>query len=329
MQNRINIKAIARTALVAVLAILLPVSCTILEDLEPCPRGVRIKFVFDYNMEYANAFHSKVDCYDLYVYDKEGNFLKSFTETGEKLKDENYRLEIDLPHGEYTLVCYGGTACDNSTFRLTTEPAEGTVRNDLEQNLIHDGTVSNKRLHDFYYGAKTVKVTGELYNDVTLNLMRNTNNIRVMLQHLDGTPIPEDKFNCYITDDNTKFDAYNNLVPNGKITYQPWAQGIVTPTKANDFSSAYAEFSTSRLHVDNPNRLVIETKEDVHKVIDIPLNQYLLLLKSQQYDKMPSQEFLDRESNWSLIFFLDEGFRWSTIQIIINGWTVRLNDTNF
>ena len=34
----------------------------IYNDLEPCTRGVRLRFVYDYNMEYANAFHSQVDC---------------------------------------------------------------------------------------------------------------------------------------------------------------------------------------------------------------------------------------------------------------------------
>ena len=34
----------------------------IYNDLEPCSQGVRLRFVYDYNMEYANAFHSQVDC---------------------------------------------------------------------------------------------------------------------------------------------------------------------------------------------------------------------------------------------------------------------------
>ena len=331
MQNRINIKAIVSTALVAVLAILLPVSCTILEDLEPCPRGLRIKFVYDYNMEYANAFHSKVDCYNLYVYDKEGNFLKSFTETGEKLKDENYRLEIDLPHGEYNLVCYGGLACDKKSFTLESEPTDGSVMSDLSATLKHEGAVSDQLLNNFYWGSKNVKVTGELYNDVTLNLMRNTNNVRIMLQHLDGTAIPAAEFEYTITDDNTKFDSKNNLVPNGTITYRPWSQGIAKPqldTKADEEgpSANYAEFSTSRFYIHNQNRLVIKSKENENPTVDIPLNEYLLMLKSMQFENMSSQEFLDRQSDWSLIFFLDQRYRWINTHIFVNGWVVRLND---
>lgn len=44
------------------------VSCDniIYDRLEPCPNGVRLRFVYDYNMEFANSFHKKVDCVTLY-----------------------------------------------------------------------------------------------------------------------------------------------------------------------------------------------------------------------------------------------------------------------
>ena len=42
---------------------------------------------------------------------------------------------------------------------------------------------------------------------------------------------------------------------------------------------------------------------------------------------MDPQEFLDRESEWSLFFFLDEDGAWIKTYIKINDWTVRLNDS--
>ena len=44
----------------------------IYEDLAPCPHGVSLRFIYDYNMEYANAFAKKVDCLTLLVYDEYG-----------------------------------------------------------------------------------------------------------------------------------------------------------------------------------------------------------------------------------------------------------------
>lgn len=34
----------------------LPACENIYEDLQPCPHGVSLRFVYDYNMAYANAF---------------------------------------------------------------------------------------------------------------------------------------------------------------------------------------------------------------------------------------------------------------------------------
>ena len=57
-------------------------SCgAIKDDLPPCPEGVTLRFVFDYNMEFANAFPSQVDCLTLLVYDNEGKYVTSRTET--------------------------------------------------------------------------------------------------------------------------------------------------------------------------------------------------------------------------------------------------------
>ena len=89
---------------------------------------------------------------------------------------------------------------------------------------------------------------------------------------------------------------------------------------------AYAEFSTSRLTVGNRPRLIITNKETAEEVVNIPLNDYLLLLKSDRYAEMSDQEYLDRENEWSMIFFLDEDHLWINAQIIINDWVVRLNN---
>ena len=64
----------------------------IYNDLEPCSQGVPFcVFVYDYNMEYANAFHSQVDCLgSVWSMTKQGQLpglLISVQVT--KLKDEN------------------------------------------------------------------------------------------------------------------------------------------------------------------------------------------------------------------------------------------------
>ena len=91
---------------------------------------------------------------------------------------------------------------------------------------------------------------------------------------------------------------------------------------------AYAELSTSRLMVRDwySPKLTVRRKADGVEIINIPLINYLLMLKSDLYASMDSQEFLDRESEWSMIFFLSPNLEWIKTYIKINDWTVRIND---
>ena len=302
------------------------------EDLMPCERGVSLRFVYDYNMEYANAFPSKVDCVTLYIYDGQGNYVATREETTDVLSDENYRMRIDLEPGDYHLVAYGGLACEQHSFAVTDEPVDATdALSGLSVLMQHDNLTSGKLLHDFFFGSLDVTVEENLYKDETVYMMKNTNNIRIILQQMNGLPVSDEDFTFRIVnDDNTLFANDNSLIENGYITYMPWAQGQRTVGDGEEGSGkvtvAYAEFSTSRLTTGNHPRLIITNNATDDEVVNIPLNDYLLLLKSDRYADMGDQEYLDRENEWSMIFFLDRNHMWVDAQIIINDWVVRLNN---
>ena len=289
-------------------------------------------FRYDYNMEYANAFTSNVHCLSVYVFDDKGNFVERIEESSEVLADENYLMTLDLGAGSYTLLAYGGLACDDASFDATQYPTKAEGMDDMYVSLRHEGFHSDKSLHPLFYGAAQVDVPmNDEYVKDTVYMMKNTNNIRLVLQQMNGRSLSAEDFTFSITDDNTCFDKSNNLVSKGMMTYTPWAKGDATVGTAEDgqtpVSVAYAEFSTSRLMVGNPTVLRVGNAETGDDIINIPLNNYLLLLKSQLYSEMGSQEFLDRESRWSLIFFLDDNLRWVNTRIVINDWVVRLNHT--
>lgn len=312
-------------------------SCnTIWTGEEICDQGLMLRFVYDYNMEFADAFSNKVDCITLFVYDDQGNHLSTHTETTSVLKEEGYRMTLDLDEGDYQLVAYGGLACDESSFEFV-DPSvtRASVYTDRQVRM-KDGE-NGTRLHDFFYGAADVTVINNRYEEATLPLMKNTNNIRVVLQQLNGDPVSSDNFTFSITDDNTLFSYDNSLIADGKITYAPWMQGQASTGTMDDGETsgqkdvvvAFAEFSTSRLVTYNSPRLIIRRKDASTDIVNIPLNNYLLLLKSSQYSEMGRQEFLDRESDWSLIFFLDANMSWINTHIIINDWVVRLNHMEY
>lgn len=331
-RNRISQNS-CRVLLALLLFAFLPSCHSIFEeDLPPCLHGLSLRFVYDYNMEYANAFPAKVDCVTLYVYDSEGRYVATYTETSDVLADENYRAQIDLEKGTYQLVAYGGLACEKASFSLVSTPGDGTQRTDLSVAMTQQAHTSNRNLHGLYYGTLTVTVSEDEYQDETIYLMKDTNNLRILLQQLNGAPVYADEFDFLITDDNTLFDSNNNLIPNGGITYTPWVKGEVS-TGVTDTDKevvmAYAELSVSRLMVHNSPRLIIRRHADGVDVVNIPLNNYLLALKSDLYANMSAQEYLDRESEWSMIFFLDTNHRWLKTQVIINDWIVRLIDMGF
>lgn len=309
----------------------------IYDDLDPCPDGLAIRFIYDYNMEYANAFPSQVHSLNLFVYDSTGRCVAQRVETSDVLADENYRMTIDLPAGEYTCVAYGGMESAESSFSFVPKPAEGSLltATTVEMKSSAIGT----DLHPLFYGTVTAQVEANTpaYNEITLPMMKDTNNIRILLQHLSGAPVNDKDFVFTVTENNTLFNYDNSLLPRPMIDFSPWTQGQVTTgdygdsdTGSTGVTLAYAEFGLSRLMVpqkgaENP-RLIISRASDGGEVINIPLISYLLLLKSQQYSRMGAQEYLDRESRWSMIFFLDKANNWVNTHIVVNDWVVRINN---
>lgn len=310
-------------------------SCSLVnDDLDPCPQGVVLRFIYDYNMEFANAFPPQVDCLTLLVYDQAGNYVKTVTETSSVLADENWRMTIDLPAGQkYHFVAYGGLECSKSSFHFVNTPAAGSslasLQVAMDANCI--GADPGVDLHPLFFGDLDLAIPANAldYVEGTVYMLRDTNSIRILLQNVDGTPVNPADFNFAITADNTLMAYNNDVVPTPEgITYSPWVvgQNSVGSTDKGDLATlAYAEFSVARLIDEAPVRLNITNSRTGMKVLSIPLVNYLLLLKSERYKKMPAQEYLDRENHWDIILFLQEG-KWIDTHIVINDWIVRINN---
>ncbi len=303
------------------------------EDLQPCPQGLRIRFIYDYNMEFANAFYSQVDCLTVLFYDSEGKLVKSEINTSSDLTDEFWRMEVDLIPGQYHIIAYGGLACNNASFSFTSPFQTYATYQDIKVQLNPTALTApiGTNLHPLFYGRLDTEVeqSSTAYREVTVKMMKDTNNLRVLLQQTGSEPVNNEDYDFQITDNNTLFAWDNDLLPVPTVTYYPWTRGNAVAGELPDGSNAsvaWAEFSFSRLVTAASPRLQITHKESGKKVIDIPLINYLLLLKSQQFADMGSQEFLDRESRWSMIFFLSENDYWAKTSIVINDWVVRIND---
>ena len=322
-----------RTLVVFVMLVALSSCEKIYDDLEACPHGVSLRFVYDYHMERGNAFPWNVDCLTLYVYNEENDYVGTYVVTDSVLRDEDYRMRLELPEGHYHFVAYGGLACEKSSFSVMQAPVDTSRWESLHvlMDAYHYSDTVHENLHGLYWGDLELE-TADLYQEGTVEMMKKTNNIRIVLQDVNSEqPVYGKDFTFSITDDNTLFGADNDLLGNGKVTYTPWAQGdafIGLNTAGLEVIGAYAELSVSRLMTKNAPVLLIKSVDTGEDVIDIPLLNYLRLYKSELYSKMGEQEFLDRQSTWTLLFLLDSQKRWVQTYIKINDWKVVINETS-
>ena len=61
-------------------------------------------------------------------------------------------------------------------------------------------------------------------------------------------------------------------------------------------------------------------------VLSVPIVDYALLVKGYYKRAMDDQEYLDRQDEYNMTFFLDESGDWVSSTIIVNSWRVVLNN---
>lgn len=329
-------KGLASVFLAAV-AISLPSSCDVIyEDLQPCVTGIRLRFVENENMEESNVFYKQVHCLTLFIYDSQGNFLESRSALAEEIQDENWRMDLNLAPDRYRFLAYGGMDCPDASFSFTSNPAT-TRMQDLQVRLDpqYASPTNDKPLHYLFYGALDFDVpqagidTG--YEDVTLKMMKDTNDIRIILANETGLPTDADDFDFNIISDNSLMNYENNIIPTSLTTYWPWNtsnQEIGLNDDEDPMIVATTEFSIPRLVYGNPTTLLITRKSDGTEVVRMPLINILMLYKSDrpQYNSWTPQQFLDRESRWNMTFFLTADGLWIQTKIVVNDWIVRINN---
>lgn len=323
-------------------------SCNSVLDFEEgdCSIEYRVRFKYDYNMKYANAFANEVKTVTLYAFDEEGKFVYQRTEEGDILKADNYSMLVDIEPGDYDLVAWAGLDDQSFAIPLLTPGVSDIDELTVKTNRIintranEEGSyVVNSKLSSLWHG-QSIKVSTRAWQEktITVPLVKNTNTMRIILQQMQGSKVEVDKFDFAIYDDNGWMNYDNTLLQDNTLTYQPYykAQGSTNSgTRAmsdsyedetTDISVAVAQITIARLLVDKKPRLRITNKETGEVVLSIPLVDYLLLTKQEIHDMDP-QEYLDRQDEYSMTFFLDDNMDWLSTTIIINGWTIRLNES--
>lgn len=289
-------------------------SCdSIYEKLPEC--RLSVKFKYDYNMEFADAFHAQVDKVELYVFDKDGKFLFKQTEEGTSLSTGDYLMPVVLPAGQYQFMAWAGA---HDSYDIA--PLEKGVSSisDLKLQLKREASlVIDKELEPLWYGEITkVDFTGTTNRTEEINLIKDTNKVRFVFQgrNEDAWGVNVHAYEYEIIESNGYLAHDNSLLDDATLSFRPYH------LEQKNLAAATVELNTMRFLENRDARFVVTEKATGKKVFNINLTDFLVMTKIEGYN-MTSQEYLDRESEYKIIFFFADNDPWLALQININGWT--------
>lgn len=364
MMNRLFARITARGVAVAASAVVICASLfscdSAIYDYEgDCSINHYVRFVYDYNMLYADAFPGNVKSVDLYAFDPQTHVLvRHWSEKSPEMAEQGWKMKLDVTPGEtYDLLAWCGVATDPASFKLPAVTVGSTTRDELTCELMQSapGIVDYDHpvapmWHGTLDGVRFTDVEGSEQVE-TIRLTKDTNTFIVALQNLSGRPIQEGLFEFTITDNNGLLSADN--IPfgdNPQITVHPYHTAIAsavydpsifygdskTTTRATRDADpegskcvAIAELSSSRLMTGSKATVTVRRTDTGRAVFRLPLIDLALCIKGYQHRAMSDQEFLDRQDSYNMTFFLDENRQWAGAVIIINSWRVIFQPTVF
>lgn len=309
-------------------------SSCIYENEVDCPCEVR--FVYDYNMEFADAFPSQVNDVMLFIFDDDGRFISSLQDSGPHL-DAGYRMPLQLVPGHYQLVAWAGLLTDTDCYNLNCDLQRGTSTvDDLMLCLQTEEDEYDQCLTDVWHGQLAdFEVKADAPSYATISLVKDVKRFRVLLQDTEGNALSKDDYSFGITTANRMLDHQNEPCECEPLVYRPHTLVEATisndaaPTRATDLHALVAELNTLRLTDDVPVRFTVRNEREQQDLFDIDLQKYLNLMKLEVHADMSLQEYLDRESSYQVILIMGHNNAGQEVMmsIQINAWTLVFNQT--
>ena len=267
----------------------------------------RLRFVYDYNMKYADAFQHEVTKAALFICDDKGTYLSRKDIEGDELKANNIRMDLDP--GTYQLLTWAGL--DEGSYEwpeLT--PGTSTIEDIRVRTRRGADATQPNELEPLWHALDTLVITGDQHEEKVISLAKNTNKLRVVLQDTEGYSMDVKDFTFQIVADNGYMDYDNQLLDDPAITYTPYyaksidiAGGDTINGKPANQYVAVAELNTMRLMDKQNYRLIVRHKGWEEDVLNVNLCNYLLLTQMEGHD-ISAQEYLDRQDEYSIVFFL-------------------------
>ncbi|MDR1859634.1 MAG: FimB/Mfa2 family fimbrial subunit [Bacteroidales bacterium] len=305
---------------------LLATGCT-KEDITEC--GIVLEILSRPEDLTSRLTVADVESVDVYIFDKDGYFVRAIKETKENAVQGVYQIPILLDEGAYSFVVWGNV--DGETHEISPSLVPGKSKLDdlmliwkTEGDEIDETTGFPKHVYYGTIGDVDVKYEGRQYVDVTLS--RNSKDISVLMT---GLPFEETEdgpslynFSAYIVANNSMFDFRNRVVDNGDKTYIPRSvatgEGLM-----QEFVYFYESASTD---ITNSSLIVVYhnpyTGED-EILIQEPLRPDMIKLIEEKYGTGRS---LDDVNEYDIVLRFNYSFGTIEIQVLsweghtLNGW---------
>lgn len=161
----------------------------------------------------------------------------------------------------------------------------------------------------------------------TLSLIRDTKHLNLTLFQTDNpSEMDANDYEVGIVDDNATLTSDNSVEPGDSLLYTPYAQWTSSPNTTEAMGHYNIMFNRIMYPTaDNTSaQLYIRHKSTGKTVVKIDLARYLAECRISPLWNYSPQEYLDREYDYELNFFL-QGDKWKYCTIVIHAmpWSVR------
>lgn len=291
--------------------------------------SAKIRFVYDYNMKFADAFAHEVAQVDIFIFNEQDILVGRITEDVTP-DDKDFLLTPRIENGVYSFLAWPGVS--QGGYILPELTVGTTTYSDLRVQLETANKLINRELAPLWHGyVHHVEVGKKPNQEVVIPLIKNTNTFRINLLSAHGNkPIDINNYQFEIIADNGYYEADNSPIANNIVTYYPYyRQNISQSTVQGDtkYTTSVVELSTARIMDKAKNRLVVRSLDTKKILLDLSLNDLLLEYRLQRYSSMPAQEFFDREDSYAISFFFTEGTNpeqhFVSVAVMVNDWLVR------
>lgn len=349
-QAKISRRMVSAIATAAIAMTSLTGCHSIFEDSDCVESYNLVTLTYDYNMKRADAFANEVDRVSLLAFDSKTGLLVSRIDRKQSELVGGNTVELSVVPGEYDILVWAGDP--DRSFEIDGGEIGRSTLADFHARLKADSSTAgnmdvNEDLGPLFHGLTHISLpyaSPSRPNKFSIGLTKDTNVIRVVLQNINGEFVNHEDFTFTITDNNSWLNADNSLRDaSTSVSYHPWhlVSGAVDvntdpvdPSTGRSadlgengiasrsvFGASLAEFTLNRLFVDNNPRLHVADRSG-KTILDVSIRDYALLVKGFYHEAMSDQEYLDRQDEYNMTFFLDDGNRWLSAVIIINDWRI-------